>query len=124
VGGVTLQSMDIRATTQIPPHRPDQYGRTTDLTLLFTSAVARVHVDLARLTDNRGSELRCADGEESQKGKYTVGLEVPLDATWLDLTFGIRQSEVVEFLANPGLVSYPPAAAISAPVPPAAPAPP
>ena len=46
------------------------------------------------------------------------------DATWLDLTFGIRQSEVVEFLVNPGLVSYQPAAAISPPVPPAAPAPP
>ena len=128
VHGVTLQSLDIRATTQIRPHRPDQYRRTTDLTLLFTSALARVHVELARVTDDRGRELRFADGTETWIGnypvRYTVGLEVPLDATWLDLTFGIRQSEVVEFLVNPGLVSYPPAAAISPPVPPAAPAPP
>jgi len=105
VHGVSFQSLDLRATSQVTRLGRDGYRRTTDLTLIFTSAVQRVRVDLARVRDDRGRELRFGRGWEPWPGKFTTGLEVPIDATSLDLTFAVHPCEFVEFLVRPDLGS-------------------
>jgi hypothetical protein len=106
VRGVTLRSLDIRATRQLQEYVRGGYRRTSDLTLMFTSTVHQVRVDLARIVDDRGREIRFGDGKEVWPGKkYTAGIEVPRDAVSLDLTFAVHRSEFVEFLVRPVMSS-------------------
>jgi hypothetical protein len=62
-------------------------------------------VDLARVEDDHGRELRFGNGVDQYRGRYLAGLELLTNTTAIHLTFAVQRSEVVEFVVRPVFVS-------------------
>lgn len=96
------------------------YRRTTDLGLSFTSSVPEMRVDLARVVDNHGRELKFGNGyalwpHTGPNGRYTAGLELAPDTQSIDVTFAFQRPRLVTFTVKPTFVrtnfdsAFPPA---------------
>ena len=96
------------------------YLRTTDLGLSFTSSVPEMRVELARVVDNRGRELKFGNGyalwpHTGPNGRYTAGLELAPDTESIDVTFAFQRPRRVAFVVKPTFVrtnfdsAFPPA---------------
>ena len=85
------------------------YLRTTDLGLSFTSLVSNLRVELARVVDNHGRELKFGDGVylwpfSGPNGRYVAGLELAADTESVDLTFAFQQPYRIEFKVKPTFI--------------------
>jgi len=96
------------------------YLRTTDLGLSFTSSVPEMRVELARVTDNRGRELKFGNGyalwpHTGPNGHYVAGMELAPDTQSIDVTFAFQRPRFVTFVVKPTFVrtnfdsAFPPA---------------
>ncbi|MBK7998066.1 MAG: hypothetical protein IPK15_04870 [Verrucomicrobia bacterium] len=96
------------------------YLRTTDLGLRFTSSVPEMRVELARVTDNRGRELKFGNGyalwpHTGPNGHYVAGMELAPDTQSIDVTFAFQRPRFVTFVVKPTFVrtnfdsAFPPA---------------
>lgn len=85
------------------------YLRTTDLGLSFTSSVPEMRVELARIVDGGGRELRFGDGAAQwpftgPNGRYQAGLELAEETTSIDITFAFQRPHRVTFVVKPAFV--------------------
>jgi hypothetical protein len=116
--GARLQSVTLVAgLSQIRPYRGGDYFPNSEVTLLFTVRDDRTRVNLARVTDERGRAVRFGHSSDASAGKYTAALELPADATTLELTFAVHRSRFIEFLARPAWNFSNPPSAFSPPGP-------
>lgn len=99
--GIKFETLGIRPTTWYMPFRRSPYLRTTDVTLAYVSPESTLRVDLARVEDDLGRELRFGNGADQYRGRYLAGLELLTNTTSIQLTFAVQRSEIVEFVVRP-----------------------
>jgi len=104
VRGIKFETLGIRPTTWYLPFRRSPYLRTTDVTLAYSSPEPTLRVDLARVEDDQGRELRFGNGVDQYRGRYLAGLELLTNTTSIHLTFAVQRSEIVEFMVRPVFV--------------------
>lgn len=96
------------------------YLRTTDLELSFKCSLPEMRVELARVVDNHGRELKFGNGyalwpHTGPNGRYTAGLELAPDTASIDVTFAFQRPRLVTFTVKPTFVrtnfdsAFPPA---------------
>lgn len=93
----------------LPSAGENGYRRTTDLGLSFTSPVPQMRVELARVVDNHGIELKFGNGyalwpHTGPNGRYTAGLELVPDTESIDVTFAFQRPRLVTFTVKPTFV--------------------
>lgn len=117
-GGVAAQLTLMPASLQSAAE--NGYLRTTDVGLSFTSSVPEMRVELARVVDNHGRELKFGNGyalwpHTGPNGRYTTGLELAPDTQLIDVTFAFQRPRLVTFTVKPTFVrtnfdsAFPPA---------------
>ena len=107
--GVTLETVGVQPRVMIP-YRRSWYRRNAEVSLVYTTAVPALRVDLASVIDNYGQPLRFGHGTDVMKGRYVSSLELLTNTTAVDLTFVAHSAETVEFRVRPELVLEPGAA--------------
>ena len=96
------------------------YLRTTDLELSFKCSLPEMRVELARVVDNHGRELKFGNGyalwpHTGPNGRYTAGLELAPDTASIDVTIAFQRPRLVTFTVKPTFVrtnfdsAFPPA---------------
>jgi hypothetical protein len=96
------------------------YLRTTDLELSFKCSLPEMRVELARVMDNHGRELKFGNGyalwpHTGPNGRYTAGLELAPDTASIDVTIAFQRPRLVTFTVKPTFVrsnfdsAFPPA---------------
>lgn len=98
--GVLLKSLELRGTRQVRRWVRGAYHPNSDLALEFT-APAGMRVDLVRIADDRGREVRFGHLTQPTPTRLEAGVELPYDIRTVDLTFAVHRSLFAEFLVRP-----------------------
>jgi hypothetical protein len=101
VNGVTLDSVELRGTRQIRRSwARDAYRPNADFALVFHKPPG-MQVDLVRMTDESGRNVRFADVTQPTPSVLEASVEVLPSCRSVDVTLAVHKSRLAEFLVRP-----------------------